>query len=68
MAKDIYEILKLWASLSPRLAQDTSSHQPPKDDSHDYQAQGDKSGEEMKNYAMPQVLHSSGDTGNNLSS
>ena len=68
MAKNIYLTLKLWASLSPKLAQDTSSHHPTKDDSHVYQPQGDASGEKVISDTMSQVHHSSGDIGSSLSS
>ena len=66
MARDIYGILKLWASLSPRLARDISSHRSPKGSSHVHQRQGEESGEKVMNCAMPQVHGPSGDTRSSL--
>ena len=66
MAKDIYQIIKLWASLSPRLARDMSKPRSPKESSHVDQRQGDESGEKVMNCAMPQVHDSSGDTRSSL--
>jgi hypothetical protein len=37
VAKDIYQSLKMWTLLSPRLGRNTSSHCLQKEDSHAYQ-------------------------------
>jgi len=58
---DIYEILNLRTSSSPRLLRDTSSHHPQKENSHVQQRQTDASSEDGMTNAKNHLSHSPGD-------
>jgi len=61
---DIYEILKLRASLSPKLVRNTYSHQPQKESSHVQQRQTDASSEDGMTNAKNHLSNSPGDPEN----
>jgi len=64
---NIYETMRLWAYLSPRLVRDMSGHRLHKEDSHIHQEDCNESGEIGKTNSMPRLSHSTGDSASDSS-